>query len=99
MQGELRVERPDLFIECLGVNAPGHESGNSQACAGRVIPWLQDDFTTDVTGRLWAVTNRDCVLLDADNKVVTVYNLTIHDLNLTVNYNELKGMLIAAAGG
>jgi hypothetical protein len=98
MQGELRVERPDLEIELHGVNAAGHESGNAQVCTGRVIPWLQDDTTNDVYG-LWAVTYRDCVILDEDNKVHDIYNLTQHDLNLPANYNELKALLIAAAGG
>ena len=98
MQGELRVERPDLEIELHGVNAAGHESGNGLVCAGRVTPWLQDDMTSNVYS-LWAVTYRDCVILDEANNVESVYNLTQHDLSLTANYNELKALLIAAAGG
>jgi hypothetical protein len=98
MQGELRVERPDLSIELHGVNAAGHESGNAQVCSGRNIPWLQDDAASNAYA-LWAVTYRDCVILDEANHVHDVYNLTQHDLNLTANYNELKAMLIAAAGG
>jgi hypothetical protein len=98
MQAELRAERPDLAIELHGINAIGHDSGNGQACSGKNIPWLQDDATRRVWDT-WAVTYRDCILLDEENKVVTIYNLTQHDLNLTANYNELKAMLIAAAGG
>ena len=63
-----------------------------------MIPWLQDDFVHDVWG-LWAVTFRDCVILDPAGKVYAVYNLTVHDLALTANYNELRALLIAAAGG
>jgi hypothetical protein len=98
MQAELRVERPDLPIEIHGVNAAGHESGNGEACNGRSIPWLQDDAATNAYAR-WAVTYRDCVVLDEANKVDFVYNLTQHSLDLTANYNELKAKLIAAAGG
>src|SRR5262245_36778231 len=98
MEAELKVERPDLTIELHGVNAIGHESGNSPACAGRVLPWLQDD-TVHRVWDTWAVTYRDCVILDDLNQVVTVYNLTTHDLALTANYAELKALLIAAAGG
>lgn len=98
MQAELRTERPDLAIELQGVNAIGHESGNAQACSGRVIPWLQDDASRRIWDQ-WAVTYRDCNILDEANHVVTIYNLTVHDLNLTANYAELKALLIAAAGG
>lgn len=98
MQGELRAQRPDLAIELHGVNAAGHESGNADACAGNAIPWLQDEAAKDVYGS-WAVTYRDCVVLDGANRVHTVYNLTQHSLDLTANYDELKAILIAAAGG
>ena len=80
------------------MNAPGHESGNALATSGRVIPWLQDDLAKDVWG-LWAVTFRDCVILDDANRVVSIYNLTVHDLALPSNQAELKALLIAAAGG
>jgi hypothetical protein len=98
MQAELRVERPDLAIELHGVNAIGHDSGNGEACTGRVIPWLQDDATRRVWDT-WAVTYRDVIILDEANHVVTIYNLTSHDLRLTANYDELKALLIATAGG
>ena len=98
MQAELRAERPDLSIELHGVNAIGHESGNAQACNGRVLPWIQDDPSRRV-GDIWSVTYRDVIILDANNVVVAIYNLTAHDLVLTANYAELKALLISAAGG
>lgn len=80
------------------MNAAGHESGNAQTCNGRTIPWLQDDAAHDVWG-LWAVTFRDCVILDDQNRVTAIYNLTVHDLALPSHFAELKALLIAAAGG
>ena len=70
----------------------------SLACGGRVLPWLQDDLAHDVWG-LWAVTYRDCVILDPANEVFAIYNLTTHDLGTAANRDELKALLIAAAGG
>lgn len=98
MQAELRVQRPDLAIELHGINAPGHESGNAQACTGRSLPWLQDTYADDVAGD-WAITFRDCVLLDTANKTAHTYNLTTHNLSVPEDYQELKALLIALAGG
>lgn len=96
MQRELRSEHPELVTDAHGVNAPGNESGNAIMCAGRILPWLQDDLTHDVWGQ-WAVTFRDFVILDRANKVLRIYNLTEHDLSSQSNYDELKALLIAAA--
>ena len=98
MQAELRAQRPDLEIEIHGINAPGHEPGNAQVCAGRVLPWLQDTFADDVWGS-WQVTFRDCIVLDEDNKVLEIFNLTVHSLGVPEDYQELKDILIQAAGG
>lgn len=60
-----------------------------------MLPWLQDAAGQDVWA-LWAVTYRDCVILDAQNRVYAVYNLTSHDLALPANAAELKALLVAA---
>jgi hypothetical protein len=98
LQAELEAERPDLLIELHGVNGIGHESNNAAACAGKNLPWLQDDVTRNVWSA-WQVTYRDVVILDDLNQLVTIYNLTLHDLGVPANYAELKALLIAAAGG
>ena len=98
MQAELEVERPDLAIELHGVNGTGHESGNTLACTGRVLPWLQDDATRNVWAA-WGVTYRDVIILDDLNQLVTIFNLTAENLEIPENYAELKALLIAAAGG
>ena len=46
----------------------------------------------------WDVTERDVVVLDEENKVATVYNLTQHDLADPVNYDTLKSILRNTAG-
>jgi len=80
------------------VNQAGEESGNADMCAGRTLPWLQDvPIEAASAWHLWHVIERDLVILDADNKVVRVYNLTEHNLLVEANYAELRGILLEAA--
>ena len=60
------------------------------------MPWLQDVPAVDVWST-WAVTYRDVIILDEDNVVVGVYNLTTNDLAVPANYAALRDMLISAA--
>ena len=85
-----------LEVRILGVNGIGRESGNAAMCTGRSIPWLQDVVGEDVYSS-WAVTYRDVIILDAENRVTGIYNLTSNDLSVTANYDALKAMLIHAA--
>ncbi|HVP39106.1 MAG TPA: hypothetical protein VMS93_07990 [Candidatus Saccharimonadales bacterium] len=96
MQAEINAAHPRILVRLLGVNAAGLESGNAGMCQGRVLPWLQDETTTNVWG-LWAANWRDVVILAPDNTRIAVYNLTVHDLSDSANYNELKRTLLAAA--
>lgn len=96
MRLEIAAEQPGLALACHGVNAVGHELSNAEACNGRVLPWLQDLATAQVW-ELWAVTYRDCVILDPQGRTFAIYNLSVHDLGNPVNYAELKALLIAAA--
>jgi hypothetical protein len=80
-------------IRILGVNGVGQESGNAEMCAGRVLPLLQDVAGVDAY-TLWNVTYRDVVILDEGNRVVSVYNLTEHDLTNPANYQELHDLLV-----
>lgn len=92
MQTELAGTGTDI----LGVNQIGAESGNNANCDGRDIPWLQDDVDERVWD-LWTVTYRDVYILNADNELVAVYNLTTHNLAEAADYAELKAMIEAAA--
>jgi len=83
-------------VSILGVNETGQESANDLMCQGRTIPWLQDNATQNVWGH-WNVQWRDVVVLDGDNHIITVYNLTSNDLALAANYAYLRDLLVQAA--
>lgn len=83
-------------VRILGVNEAGQESGNVEVCQGRTLPWLQDLPRTNVW-HAWHASWRDVIILDEDNRVIRVYNLTDHDLSVSANYAELRGILIGAA--
>ncbi len=96
MQAEISAEPTARPVRILGVNAAGEEAGNSIICQGRRLPWLQDT-AADGAWAAWRVTYRDVVVLDARNEVVAVYNLTLHDLAVAANRDELKALLRTAA--
>jgi hypothetical protein len=101
MQTELNAEastRPGSRpIHILGVNEAGQESDNGLVTSGRHCPWLQDTSQENVWSGKWGVTWRDVVVLDAENRKITVYNLTQQDLYTPANYAALKNILIQAA--
>jgi hypothetical protein len=98
MQGELHKSGDALEVRLLGVNGVGYDRGNKMICEGRSIPWLQDKVDVNAW-RLWQVAYRDVIILDAENHVVGVYNLTQHDLGNPDNYAELQQLLVQAASG
>ncbi|MFM7200547.1 MAG: hypothetical protein ACKO6N_07135 [Myxococcota bacterium] len=87
-----------LPIQILGVNGVGYESGNASITSGRELPWLQDVSTQNVWVS-WAVVYRDVQILDENNQLAGVYNLTEHDLSQPASYEALKNILIELAGG
>ena len=96
LQAELDGMEPPVAIDILGVNYAGYESGNETITSGRDLPWLQDTPQEDVIGR-WGPAFRDLVVLDGDNDLLDVYNLTEHTLADPSNYAELKDLLVNAA--
>ena len=98
LQTELDAEVHPLPIDLVGINGIGLEASNPAITAGRTLPWLQDVIGEDVW-QSWAVAYRDVVVLDAENRKVGVYNLTVHDLGVPANYAELKALLVAASEG
>ena len=96
MQTELNAEALTRVVRIHGVNSIGAESGNAAACMGKTIPWLQD-VTAEAVWDLWNVTYRDVFILDASNEVISVFNLTTHDLNIPAEYEALKTLLRDAA--
>jgi hypothetical protein len=97
MQDELEAEHPDLEIHLVSINEAGREAGNELMPPLGDLPYLQDDETAGVWSA-WEAEWRDVVVLDGDNEVVTVYNLTEHNLGDAANYAELKALLVEAAG-
>jgi hypothetical protein len=94
MQDELTAA--GLNVTILGVNEVGHEAGNPNMCAGRDLPWLQETSEALVWDT-WGITYRDVIILDGDNVVVAIYNVTEHNLGDALNYAELYGLFEAAA--
>lgn len=97
MQEEILAANPSSRIRLLAVNDAGYEAGNGTAVAGRTIPLLQD-IPEVGAWTSWAVTYRDVVILDADNRALGVFNLTEHNLSETPNYDALLDYLRIAAG-
>ena len=82
-------------IQIIGVNAEGYESGNEDVCDGRDLPWLQDTTDEEVWD-LWDVTYRDVIILDGNNEVYAVYNLSTYGLSSSSNYDALMDLFVAA---
>ncbi len=97
MQNELALDHPTLDISILGINEVGYEAGNSSITNGRDLPWLQDTVDWNVWGT-WAPTYRDVIVLDGNNEVYTVFNLTSNTLATPANYDALKQIFLDAAG-
>jgi hypothetical protein len=97
MMQEIALAGPPVPVAILGCNGIGQESDNDLACEGRTLPWLQD-VLGEAVWALWGVAYRDVVVLDAENRVTSVYNLTSHDLGVPANYDDLKSRILAAAG-
>jgi hypothetical protein len=96
MQRMIDSTDTELDVEILGVNRLNAASANANAVAGRTIPWLQDTDSTKVWDS-WRVTYRDVVVLDAENKVTAVYNLTSHDLSRPAAFESLMTIILEAA--
>ncbi len=78
------------------MNYIGSSNYNALMTEGRDLVWMQDDTEQNVWGR-WAVTYRDVQILDPQNRVFAIYNLTEHDLAQPENQAELKQLFLQAA--
>ena len=92
----MQTELAGTGIRLLGVNQISASSGNAAACTGKDIPWLQDSMDVQAWTK-WDVTYRDVCILDENNELIGVYNLTQHNLADASSYDELKLMLETAA--
>jgi hypothetical protein len=98
MQADPRWAGERLPVQILGVNGVGYDanSANDLMTQNRTLPWLQDTALARVWD-LWRPTYRDVVVLDAQNRVIAVYNLTAHDLNRPAARDSLLQILEQAA--
>jgi hypothetical protein len=96
MEAELAKEHPELSVAILSVNEAGHEDGLPDVAKTADLPCLQDTPKADVWGA-WGVTWRDVYVLNRENEVTAVYNLTKNSLADPANYATLEAMLIDAA--
>ncbi len=96
MQDELTAAGLDVTI--VGLNAAGFEAGNASMCAGRDLAWLQDT-AQELVWASWGITYRDVIVLDENNEVVAIYNLTDNDLGDPSRFAELKAIFEAEASG
>lgn len=96
MHNELRAANPELNIEILGVNRSDAAALNSLVVPARKLPWLQDTPEAEAW-TAWEVTWRDVRILDSQNRLHAVYNLTSHDLANPANYSTLRQMFLDAA--
>lgn len=94
MQDELTAAGLDVTI--FGLNQIGHESANATVVAGRDLGWLQE-VASEPVWTSWNVTWRDVYVLDEDNNIVAIYNLTSHNLADPMAFAELKGLFQAEA--
>lgn len=97
MEDELDAEHSGLGLDIVTVNETGLESGNDDLIAVSTLPLVQDDAETDVWGA-WGAEWRDVYVLDRENRVVAVFNLTSHDLSDSANYTALYELFVAAGG-
>lgn len=102
MQAELDALGTPTPIQIVGVNQDGHQLDDYDEtgafCDGRDLPFLEENAGDEVWS-LWKVTYRDVVVIDGNNEVIDVYNLTDNDLSDTANYEALKDILATAGGG
>jgi hypothetical protein len=64
--------------------------------AGRTLAWLQDTSQATVWTN-WNVVYRDFRILNSQNQLYAVFNLTDHDLSVATNRDTLKQLLLQAA--
>ena len=98
MQMEIDDMGLSVAVRIHGINQVGHEKGNATACQGKDSPWLQE-VPEEPVWNTWDPTYRDVIILDEENKVLAIYNLTENNLSVPANYEALKSMLVGYAGG
>ncbi len=92
----MKAAKPDLNIEIVGINDLPHAQWNYLMTNGRTLPWLQDVEDQSVWS-FWNAAWRDVFILNSQNQVVSVFNLTDHRLESSANRDALKQIFLQAA--
>ena len=93
MLQELRGSNAALNIEIMGVNQGAYSCPPQP---GNALPLLQDTDDQNVWGA-WGVAWSDLRILDSQNNLFAVYNLSAYSLEVPQNRETLKSYFLAAA--
>lgn len=97
MQEEVLSANPASRIRMLGVNLAGAESANPLTVEGRTLPLLQDTSSAAAWAS-WSAEQSDVVILDAENRAVGLFRLTVNSLSYAPDYDLLLDYLRLTAG-
>ncbi len=96
MQDRFDAEHPELGIQVLHVNETGYEAGNGDLAAVTDLPILQDSAVS-LVWQTWGAVWRDVFVLNGDNELHAVFNLTDHPLDDEANFEALYQSFLDAA--
>ena len=96
MHNELAQEYPELPIKMFAINQIGAETGTSSFTEAHALPMVNDNITDNIWVQ-WESIWRDFYILNRSNELIEIYNLTEHNLNDPLNYQELKQKILTAA--
>lgn len=91
MQTDLVALTP-IYVQIVGVNAAGNESGDSFMTTGVSIPWLQDTAADGVWTK-WQAQAGSVYVLDSVQQVSWVDDLIRSDLTSDANYATLRDFI------
>ena len=95
MYNELAQEYPELPITMFAINQIGAETGTSSFDETHALPMVNDNSTDNIWIQ-WESIWRDFYILNRNNELIEIYNLTEHNLNDPQNYQELKQKILTA---
>ena len=96
MQAQLENNHPNLDIEIFAINMAGTGAGASSLSSNINLPMVQDSNTLGIWND-WDAGWRDVFILNENNELVMIYNLTQNNLGNTNNYNTLMSHFIDIA--
>ena len=95
MANQLENTHPNLDIEIFAINMPGF-GGATNLSSSIQLPMVQDSNSLGIWSD-WGAVWRDVYILNENNELVMVYNLTQHNLGNSSNYNTLMSHFIDIA--